>query len=70
MPQPSDLHGLRMSDRADAILRANHADAEHWGMAPDAQRMMPNLADSWGMTDAELEQARRSLMPPSAGPTS
>jgi hypothetical protein len=60
----------RMSERVDAILRANHAVAEHWGMAPNAQRMMANLADSWGMTDAELEQARRSLMPPPAGPTS
>jgi hypothetical protein len=59
-----------MSERADTILRANHAVAEHWGMAPDAQRMMANLADSWGMADAELKQARRSLMPLPTGPTS
>ena len=59
-----------LSERTDAILRANHAVAEHRDMAPNAQRMMPNLADSWGMTDAELEQARQSLMPPPAGPTS
>ena len=59
-----------MSERADAILRANHAVAGHWGMAPDAQHTVADLADSWGMTDAELEQARWSLMTLPAGPTS